>query len=77
MPGAVIRMAARRQIASSGRARSGSIRTRDRTDKTPGTAEWVSHTNVDSGRYAVALEQLLTDALVTMPRLIYETIRAC
>jgi hypothetical protein len=40
-------------------------------------AEWVSHTNVDSGRYAVALEQLLTDALVTVPRLIYETIRAC
>jgi hypothetical protein len=40
-------------------------------------AEWVSHTNVDSGRYAVALEQLLTDALVTVPRLIYETIRTC
>lgn len=36
----MIKMAARRQIACSGRARSGSIQARDRTDETPGTDPW-------------------------------------
>jgi hypothetical protein len=38
--------------------------------------EWVSALDVDASRYAVALESLLTNALIVVPALISQTIRS-
>ncbi|MER7460793.1 YaaC family protein, partial [Micromonospora sp. NPDC126480] len=37
-------------------------------------AAWTEHIDVNSSRYAVALESLLNDALVAVPRIIHQTI---
>lgn len=37
-------------------------------------AAWTKHIDVNKSRYAVALEALLTDALIAVPRIIYHTI---
>jgi YaaC-like Protein len=38
------------------------------------SAEWSEYIDVDGSQYAVSLEDILTDALVTVPALIFETI---
>jgi hypothetical protein len=37
-------------------------------------AQWVVHIDVNSSPFAVALERLLDDALIAVPRLVYSTL---